>query len=216
MAAETAMTNRHIVSNILHHLSDMKYKDRRQYGPDQPVEFLEFRPTLVPSILVNRLWADAGTSLLWRRYPHLPALKDMPIERRQYYADKVQCAFALSPPLGNADSPDYMLGLAWPQLKSVELEIDVMRHGSQFASMLHDGLDDLEISGHQSGGSSYFSEVVLPTLLVCQPSMACDRIDVYRALARTSRASVSAWTPFLTKTPYTQAHYLNIWMHVLP
>ncbi|KAF2684849.1 hypothetical protein K458DRAFT_477532 [Lentithecium fluviatile CBS 122367] len=158
------MTNRHIVSTILHHLSGMKYKDRRQYGPDQPVEFLEFRPTLVPSILVNRLWADEGTSILWRRYPHLPAFKKMPIERRQYYAIKVQHVFALSPPPGSADSLDYLEDLAWPNLKSLELEVDFKRHGANFASMLHTGLENLEISGLQSGDSNYFSGVVLPAL----------------------------------------------------
>jgi len=169
MAAETALINRHVVSNILHHLSDMKYKDRRQYGPDQPVEFLEFRPTLVPSILVNRLWADAGTSILWRRYPHLPALKEMSIERRQYYANKVQRVFALSPPPGSTDSLEYLEGLAWPSLKRLELEVDVMRHGIHFAGMVHAGLEHLEISGFQSGDSNYFSEVVLPALLVSRP-----------------------------------------------
>ena len=65
MAASAVLSNSHILSTILSHLSDMKYKDRRQYGPDQPVEFLEFRPTLVPAILVNKLWADEGTSILW-------------------------------------------------------------------------------------------------------------------------------------------------------
>lgn len=65
MAMSAALSDRHIVSTILASLSDMKYKDRRQYGPDEPVQFLEFRPTLVPAILVNKLWADEGTSILW-------------------------------------------------------------------------------------------------------------------------------------------------------
>ena len=166
MAAETAMTNRLVVLNVLHHLSDMTYKDRRQYGPDQPVEFLEFRPTLVPSILVNRLWADAGTSILWRRYPHLPALKDMSLERKQYYASKVHHVFALSPPPESTDLPNYLEGLTWPNLRILELEVDFMRHGVYFASMLDAGLEQLEISGFQSGGPKDFSEVVLSALLV--------------------------------------------------
>jgi hypothetical protein len=65
MAALAALANHHILSRILLSLSDMKYKERRQYGPEQPVEFLEFRPTLVPAILVNKLWAEEGTSILW-------------------------------------------------------------------------------------------------------------------------------------------------------
>ncbi|KAF2440935.1 hypothetical protein P171DRAFT_85808 [Karstenula rhodostoma CBS 690.94] len=163
-ASATALANRHVLSSILLHLSDMKYKDRRQYGPDQPVEFLEFRPTLVPAILVNKLWADEGTSILWRRYPHLPSLKDLPLERRQYYANKVHYVFALSPPVGSAETLDYLEGLSWPHLKSLELEVDMQRHGASFTSMLHAGLEHVELSGCQSGGSQYFVETILPTL----------------------------------------------------
>ncbi|KAJ4344753.1 uncharacterized protein N0V89_012497 [Didymosphaeria variabile] len=145
----------------------MKYKDRRQYGPDQPVEFLEFRPTLVPTILVNKLWADEGTSILWlvmRRYPHLPSLKHMPLERRQYYANKVHYVFSLSPPPGSVETLDYLTGLAWPNLKSLELEVDLQRYGSPYISMLHAGLEHVELSGYQSGGSKYFTDTILPTL----------------------------------------------------
>lgn len=166
MAAATAMANRHIVSTTLHHLSDMKYKTRRQYGPDQPVEFMEFRPTLVPSILVNKLWADEGTSILWKRYPHLPALRGMDAKRRQYYANKVEQVFSLSPPLGHPETLDYLDGLEWPNLKSLELEVDFQRHGSKFASMLHARLEHVELSGCQSGGSRYFAEGVIPALMV--------------------------------------------------
>ncbi|KAF9730405.1 hypothetical protein PMIN06_008781 [Paraphaeosphaeria minitans] len=163
-ASAAALANRHILSTILLHLSDMKYKDRRQYGPDQPVEFLEFRPTLVPAILVNKLWADEGTSILWRRYPHLPSLKHMPSERRQYYADKVHQVFALSPPMGGAETLDYLEGLSWPNLKSLELEVDLQPYGAPFKSMLHAGLEHVELSGFQSGRSQFFVENILPTL----------------------------------------------------
>jgi len=168
MAAATAqaLASRHIVSNILHHLSDMKYKDRRQYGPDQPVEFLEFRPTLVPSILVNRLWADEGTSVLWKRYPHLPALKTMESARRQYYANKVQTLFSIGPPPDSLESLEYLDHLAWPNLKSLELEVDLQRHGAKYSSMVHAGLEHLEISGFQSGGRAYFVNMVFGSLLV--------------------------------------------------
>ncbi|KAJ4301220.1 hypothetical protein N0V90_003311 [Kalmusia sp. IMI 367209] len=123
-----ALTDHHILSTILHHLSDMKYKDRRQYGPDQPVEFLEFRPTLVPSILVNKMWADEGTSIL--------------------------CTETL----------DYLKDLNWPNLKSLELEVDLQTYGSPFVGMLHDGLEHVELSGNQSGGSRYFADTILSTL----------------------------------------------------
>ncbi|KAL5389758.1 hypothetical protein DPSP01_002249 [Paraphaeosphaeria sporulosa] len=163
-ASAAALANRHVLSTTLLHLSDMKYKDRRQYGPDQPVEFLEFRPTLVPAILVNKLWADEGTSILWRRYPHLPSLKHMPLERRQYYANKVHQVFALSPPLGGVETLDYLEGLSWLNLKSLELEVDLQLYGAPFRRMLHAGLEHVELSGIQSGGSQYFIETILPTL----------------------------------------------------
>ncbi|CAI6341545.1 unnamed protein product [Periconia digitata] len=164
MAVATALANPHVVSTILHHLSDMKYRDRRQNGPDEPVEFLEFRPTLVPSILVNRLWADEGTGILWRRYPHLPALRWVSPERRQYYADKVQQVFVMSPPDDSASDLDYLKGLRWPNLKSLEFEVDFLRHGGVFADMLHGGLERLELLGMQSGDSTYISGIVLPEL----------------------------------------------------
>jgi hypothetical protein len=122
-AASAATADRRIVSSVLHHLSDMKYKDRRQPGPDQPVEFLEFRPTLVPSILVDKLWAEEGTSILWKRYPHLPALRNMTFERRQWYANKVERLFVLGPAEDEEDLA-HLGGLNWPKLKTLELEID--------------------------------------------------------------------------------------------
>ncbi|PVI00386.1 hypothetical protein DM02DRAFT_728596 [Periconia macrospinosa] len=159
-----AISNRSIVSTILHHLSGMKYKDRRQNGPDEPVEFLEFRPTLVPAILVNRLWADEGTGILWRRYPHLPALRWVSPPRRQYYADKVQHVFVMSPPEGSVGDLDYLEGLQWPNLKSLEFEVDFQRHGKLFAPMLHGSLEHLELFGMQSGDSEYISNTVFPEL----------------------------------------------------
>lgn len=165
MASATAMADRQIVSLVLHHLSDMKYKDRRQQGPDQPVEFLEFRPTLVPSILVNKLWASEGTSILWRRYPHLPALSSIRNDRRQWYASKVQRAFIVSPEPDAAEDLEYLETLSWPSLKTLELEVDWKRHGKSLYHMLKANLEHLEISGEQSGSSKYIAEVVLPAFL---------------------------------------------------
>lgn len=153
-----------IVSLILRHLSDMKYKDRRQPGPDQPVEFLEFRPTLVPSILVNKSWAEEGTCILWKSYPHLPALRDMSFDRRQYYANKVQRLFVLGPAEEEEEDLAHLEGLEWPQLKTLELEIDWERHGKAVSTMLHAGLENLEFSGPQSGGSLYFTRTIMPAL----------------------------------------------------
>ncbi|KAF2112356.1 hypothetical protein BDV96DRAFT_498011, partial [Lophiotrema nucula] len=163
-AASAALADRHILGRILHLLSDMRYKDRRQRGPDQPVELLEFRPTLVPCVLVNKFWADEATSVLWKRYPHLPALKNMTPERRQYYANKVHQIFSLGPPPGHPENMEYLDGLRWPGLKSLEIEIDFSRHGARFLPMLHKELEHLELSGEQGGGPAYFTNVVLPGL----------------------------------------------------
>ncbi|CAG5174708.1 uncharacterized protein ALTATR162_LOCUS10907 [Alternaria atra] len=141
----------------------MKYKDRRQQGPDQPVELLEFRPTLVPSILVNKLWADQGTAILWRRYPHLPALQKMIFNRRQWYANKVERLFVLGPTDDSGDLA-YLEGLCWPDLKILELEVDWKRHAKAINAMLHPGLGQLEFLGSQTGDSRYVAGTVLPAL----------------------------------------------------
>ncbi|KAF2644345.1 hypothetical protein P280DRAFT_392319 [Massarina eburnea CBS 473.64] len=162
MAAATALSNRHIVATVLHHFSSMKYKDRRQYGPDLPVEFLECRPSLLPAILVNRLWADEGTNILWRQYPHVPALRGVAPDRRQWYANKVESMFAMSPLDSDGEELVYLEALAWPNTKALEFEVDFSRHGQRFKGMLHSGLEHLEISGSQTGGSKHFAETVLP------------------------------------------------------
>ena len=87
-------------------------------------------------------------------------------ERRQFYASKVQHIFLLSPPPGSTETLEYLDGLVWPQLKSLELEADLQEYNSSFINMLHDGLEHVELSGYQSGGSKYFSETILPTLFV--------------------------------------------------
>ncbi|KAF1914833.1 hypothetical protein BDU57DRAFT_520034 [Ampelomyces quisqualis] len=165
MATARAAADRQTVSLILNHLSDMKYKDRRQGGPDQPVEFLEFRPTLVPAILVNRLWADEGTSILWKRYPHLPALRNMPHGRRQWYSNKVERLFLLSPSIHSGEDLAYLENLDWPCLKSLELEADWQRHKGSLQGMLHENLEHLELSSPQSGNSTYIGGTLLPSLL---------------------------------------------------
>ncbi|EUC43427.1 hypothetical protein COCMIDRAFT_100867 [Bipolaris oryzae ATCC 44560] len=162
-AMAKALADSRILHLILRHLSDMKYKDCRQRGSDQPVEFLEFRPTLVPSILVNKLWADEGTSILWKRYPHLLALDDMAPTRRQWYADKVERLFVLGPP-DDETNFDYLHDLNWPNLKTLELEVDWCKHEKAISSMLHAGLHHLEFLGPQSSGSEYIARSILPAL----------------------------------------------------
>jgi hypothetical protein len=164
MAAATALADRHIVSTILRHLSDMKYQTRRQEGPDQPVDFLEFRPTLVPSILVNKLWADEATSILWRRYPHLAALENMKAARRQWYAEKVEQLFISSPSPESGEDLSYLKELEWPNLKDLELEADWKRHGASLQHMLHRNLEHLEISAAQSRVPEYIAEALLPIM----------------------------------------------------
>lgn len=160
MATALAVADRRIVSLILEHLSNMKYKDRRQGGPDQPVEFLEFRPTLVPAMLTNKLWCDEGTSILWKRYPYLRALTSMPLERRQWYAAKIESIFVLSPALDSGEDLAFLHNLELPALKCLELDVDWQQHGSQIQTMLHSGLEYLDISGERLGSSSYVVETI--------------------------------------------------------
>jgi hypothetical protein len=165
MANMSAVAHRHIVSLILNELSNMKYKDRRQGGPDQPVELLEFRPTLVPAVLVNKLWADEGTSILWRRYPYVPALKNMSKDRQQWYAKKVEWLYIMSPTLENGEDLVYLEDLAWPSLQSLQLDVDWARHGHSLRHILQSKLEHVEISTTRPGDSTYVADTLLPTLL---------------------------------------------------
>lgn len=86
--------------------------------------------------------------------------------RRQYYANKVHCIFAMGPSLDDEEALEYLDGLQWPNLKSLELEVDIQEHGLPLMSMLHDGLEHIELSGYQSGGSKYFTEIILGIIFV--------------------------------------------------
>ncbi|KAF2013625.1 hypothetical protein BU24DRAFT_241849 [Aaosphaeria arxii CBS 175.79] len=161
----SALSNGYIVSTILEHLSNMKYKVRRQQAPELPVELLEFRPTLIPSILVNQLWADEGISILWKRYPYLPALHLIEPTRRQYYASKIQHLFYRSLISEKQETTlDFLNTLNWSNLKTLELEIDLSADRAQFSALLHPSLEHLELSGTQSGTSSELASSVLPSL----------------------------------------------------
>ncbi|KAL5122052.1 hypothetical protein ACEQ8H_000269 [Pleosporales sp. CAS-2024a] len=183
MAAATALAHRHLVSLVLAHLSDMTYKGRRQNGPHQPVVFLELRPTLVPSICVNKLWAEVGTSILWNRYPYLPALKDMSLSRRTWYAEKVESVFVSAPSLASAEDMQYLGKLDWPRLKRLELEVDWARHSHIIQPMLHRDMEHLDISAIQSEGSPQSSiDAFLAAVRTSCPNlrtlhMAPDTID---------------------------------------
>ncbi|KAH7077386.1 hypothetical protein FB567DRAFT_148987 [Paraphoma chrysanthemicola] len=164
MASAMALANGHIVSLVLYHLSNMRYKERRQRGPDQPVELLTFRPTLVPPILVNKLWAEEGTSILWRRFPQLPALKSMDRERRQWYANKVEKMFIESSSEEIAGGMSYLDYLHWPRLKTLELEVDWEKDGLNLEYALRSDLDHLVIHRLQARNTERVMELVLPHL----------------------------------------------------
>ncbi|KAF2804293.1 uncharacterized protein BDZ99DRAFT_452187 [Mytilinidion resinicola] len=163
-AAERVLTDPIFVLKILKTLSSMKYKVKRQFAPETPVEWLEFRPTLVPSILVSRLWASEGTSVLWENYPHLLAMADMPLKRKQYYANKIRKVFIMSPLPGSPISLEHLRDLQWPLLESLEMDINFAWHGDQIRSMMGPNLKHLELSGYQSEGAEYFGHFVLPTI----------------------------------------------------
>ncbi|KAF2259181.1 hypothetical protein CC78DRAFT_537291 [Lojkania enalia] len=171
MAAAQALAIPHLVSDVLYYLSEQKYKERRQNGRDQPVQLMEYRPNLIPCILVNRLWADKGTSIIWKNYPHLAALRFMDPSREQYYANKVQKVFLMNPTNPCSEALDSFDHLAWPNLRSLELDVDFHRHGARFRSMLQPRLEHLELSGNQSGGQKYFINVTLPALFNACPDL---------------------------------------------
>ncbi|OCL10407.1 hypothetical protein AOQ84DRAFT_362444 [Glonium stellatum] len=215
MATQRALEMPAIVSNILHQLSEMKYKVKRQYSPEDPVESVEFRPTLVPSVLVNRLWADEGTCVLWGNYPHIPALASMAPERRQYYANKVRKIFTISPPPGSMSSLEYLADLQWPLLKSLEMEVDFARHGDQIRSMLHPQLEHLEISGYMSEGQEYFKQFLLPTIFGLCENLKSIRfgpgeLDVPEDLLHSSFLQMHLeWTPSLTNIEIRSGRFVE-------
>ncbi|KAH9878387.1 hypothetical protein IAQ61_001659 [Plenodomus lingam] len=207
MAAARIMADPHIVSLVLHHLSDMKYRDRRQHGPDQPVEFLEFRPTLVPSIRVNKLWAHEGTAILWKRYPHIPALQAMDSTRRQWYANKVERIF-VSQPASEDEDLAYLEGLAWPNLKTLELDVDWQLHGRNLTSMLTASLEHLELLEKQAANSSQIASIILPALI-----RPCTRLRSIKlgpdAISREDPVDGCALTDLLDAAPTIQDIRIN-------
>lgn len=165
MAQAEATANRSIVSRILHHHTEITERYRHQRSLEHPVELLEVRHSLLPAILVNRLWADLATSVLWKQPPNLSALKCMQRDRRQLYASKVEQLQLSDPQDENDDEYEYLRDLEWPRLKSLELNLDWQLYQHNLRELLHADLQSLTITGLQSGGSSYVAQVTLPALL---------------------------------------------------
>ncbi|KAF2204567.1 hypothetical protein GQ43DRAFT_364277 [Delitschia confertaspora ATCC 74209] len=178
MATTRVFGDRALVSAIFHELSDMKFKIRQQPGPHLPVEFLEFKPTLIPYILVNHLWADEGTSILWANHPNLAALANMTRQRKQYYANKVQKIFLSSPQIGHSANFHHLRGLSWPLLRSLALSVDFARHFDDILGLLLSQVECLRISGIQSKGSQHFQDSVLPELFSRCPNLKSIRLEV--------------------------------------
>ncbi|KAF9692261.1 hypothetical protein EKO04_009774 [Ascochyta lentis] len=165
MAHAEATANRNIVSSILRHLSDISDKHRHQRSLEYPVELLEVRHSLLPAILVNSLWAEAGTSIIWKQTPDISALKRMQPRRRQKYANKIE-QVQLSDAADESDEDyEYLKDLEWPKLKSLEVDLDWQLHQHHLRALLHADLEHLIVTGRQSGGSSYVAQVTLPALL---------------------------------------------------
>jgi hypothetical protein len=138
-------------------------------------------------------------------------------ERRQYYANKVRCIFLLSPQPGSTETLEYLDSISWPSLKSLELEVDLQEYSAPFINMLHDGLEHVDLSGNQNGGSKYFTETILPMIFVSISfHMTCKKkINKPRAVAKTSGAYALVPTQLRTMTLYMLALFTNIWMHPL-
>ena len=150
---------------------------------------------------------------LRRRYPHLPALEYMTPERRQYYANKVRCIF-LSSPHSDTETLDYLDRLSWPNLRRLEIEIDLKMHSAPLINMLHDKLEHVDLSGTQSGGSKHFTETILPMIFVsfvlCHSLSYERKTNKSRAHVRISRAFALALTQSRTMTLYMSAPCTNI------
>ncbi len=85
--------------------------------------------------------------------------------RRQTYANKVEKLHLSNRSDESENDFDYLKGLRWPHLRSLELELDVQPYALGFGTLLHAGLESLAITGTQSGDSAYLAEVTLPSLL---------------------------------------------------
>lgn len=162
MAQAEATANLNIVSLISHHLANSSHKYRGQRSLECPVELLEVRHSLLPAILVNRLWADAGTSILWKQNPNLSALKWMQHDRQQLYASKIQQLQLSDPHDENDDEYEFLKDLEWPGLKSLDVDLDWQSHQHHLRGLLHANLESLTVTGTQSGGSAYVMQVTLP------------------------------------------------------
>ena len=164
MAHAEATANRKIVSLILHHLADLSDRYRHQRSLECPVELLEVRYSLLPAVLVNSFWADVATSMVWKQNPNISALKWMQHDRRQLYASKIE-QLQLSDPQNESDNEyEYLKDLEWPKLKTLDLNLDWQLYQHHLRGLLHAGLENLTVTGTQSGGSSYVAQVTLPAL----------------------------------------------------
>lgn len=96
--------------NARHAVSELQYDDAWRY----------YAQLLLPALLVNRDWANRGTSLLWRE-PFTPALARITPQRRQFYADKVQSIGLYLYRFDHAGCPAAFASLSFPQLKRLEI-----------------------------------------------------------------------------------------------
>lgn len=165
MASAEATADRKLVSLILHHFADTTDRYRHQRSLEHPTELLEVRHSLLPAILVNHLWADVATSIVWKQNPNLSAFKWMQHDRRQLYASKIEQLQLSDQQDENDNEYDYLRDLTWPNLKRLELDLDWQSHQHNLRGLLHADLESLTVAGLQSGGSSYVAQVILPALL---------------------------------------------------
>lgn len=165
MAQAEATANRSIVARILHHHTEDTERCRHQTSLECPVELLEVRHSLLPAILVNHLWADAATSILWKQPPNPSALARIQDDRRQFYANKVEHLLLCDPQAESDNEYEYLRDLEWPRLKNLELNFDWQLHQHNLRGLLSTGLESLAVTGAQYGGSSYVAQVTLPALL---------------------------------------------------
>ncbi|KAH7055927.1 hypothetical protein B0J12DRAFT_656271 [Macrophomina phaseolina] len=108
-ASSQALGIAHVVANILH----------RQVEHFQQVNgHTAFR--LSQFALVNKLWADEATEMIWAHLDELAPLERVKPERRQYYAAKIRSLKVVLDPR-SPPATACLSGLALPRLREVEL-----------------------------------------------------------------------------------------------
>ncbi|KAF2754634.1 hypothetical protein EJ05DRAFT_504160 [Pseudovirgaria hyperparasitica] len=133
-AVDQALGQRVILSNILLQLTGLELVLLKPAKANK--DMIRGSPSLLPCLLVNKLWADEATRLLWSHRAKLESLLKIDVTRRQYYASNVRSIEALSSTgiQSHQDtvSLDSLNSLDWPCLKEFTMHISANARSSDF------------------------------------------------------------------------------------